>query len=455
MPKQRERYPMSKLSTQQQSNSAEESKQNLGHQVANLFLILAVIVALLGFLIDWKNTMSSGAVDFRNRVVAARLLIRGIDPYYFKWHPGISDLFLDPIVDPSWPVSRATIPPTVVVLHAAMAKLPYLTQKIVWFALQWGLFLSTLTVLTKVDKISPLKSKFILILGLLFFSGSFFWRFHVERGQIYILYVFLLSCAYWLARNSARKDHLLSGFLVGLTASLRPPLFLMSVPMVVYRQWVLLIGTAVGLLSGLLFSFLLADVGTWNSYFSAMKIYQKAHLGLLEVKTIVNADNVNTESPVPIEGLTNLTKALDFPASDTSFPSIFKHYFGLNLSANILMLFLGITLLAICFYLDRNRPGARGSGLVFLSGISIVLLAEHFLPTIRATYNNVQYILPFSIIVVEINLVEFFQNKASLLLLIGLLFNLGFSWIPDSVLIGDLTMLLYALIMSLSIAKNC
>ncbi|MBE9019971.1 hypothetical protein IQ272_28355, partial [Chroococcidiopsidales cyanobacterium LEGE 13417] len=94
-------------------------------------------------------------------------------------------------------------------------------------------------------------------------------------------------------------------------------------------------------------------------------------------------------------------------------------------------------------------------GLVFLSGISIVLLAEHFLPTIRATYNNVQYILPFSIIVVEINLVEFFQNKASLLLLIGLLFNLGFSWIPDSVLIGDLTMLLYALIMSLSIAKNC
>ncbi|OWY63499.1 hypothetical protein B7486_52795, partial [cyanobacterium TDX16] len=150
---------MSKLSTQHQSNSAEESQQNLGNQVANLFLILAVIVAILGFLIDWKNTLDSGAVDLRNRVVAARLLIGGIDPYYFKWHPGIADLFLDPIVDPSWPVSRATIPPTVVVLHAAMAKLPYLTQKIVWFALQWGLFLSSLIILTKRDRTSQLKSK--------------------------------------------------------------------------------------------------------------------------------------------------------------------------------------------------------------------------------------------------------------------------------------------------------
>ncbi|OWY63577.1 hypothetical protein B7486_52290, partial [cyanobacterium TDX16] len=121
----------------------------------------------------------------------------------------------------------------------------------------------------------------------------------------------------------------------------------------------------------------------------------------------------------------------------------------------ILMLCLGITLLAICFYLYRNRSGARRPSLVFLLGLSIVLLAEHFLPSIRATYNNVQYILPFSIIVAEMNLVELFQNKASLLLLIGLLFNLGFRWIPDSVLIGDLTMLLYALVMSLSIAKNC
>ncbi|MEC4881463.1 MAG: hypothetical protein SAL70_08950, partial [Scytonema sp. PMC 1070.18] len=138
--------------------------------------------SLLGFLVDLKNTFEYGGIDLRNRVVGARLLNRGMDPYYFKWSQGQDERLLDPLDKPYIPVSRVTVPPTVLLLHSTFANLPYFIQRVAWFLLQWGAFLTSLFILIANVK-KGIEIKLLLMLGLLFVSSNF-WRIHTDVGQI-------------------------------------------------------------------------------------------------------------------------------------------------------------------------------------------------------------------------------------------------------------------------------
>ena len=430
----------------------EKINQKLGNKILNTLLFLALITAVVGFIIDFENTLIYGGVDLRNRVVAARLLIDGIDPYYFKWHQGMSDLLLDPETHPSWPISRATIPPTVLMLHAIIANLPYIDQRIIWFALQWGLLLLNLAILANLAN-SQVKSKLILILGLFFFSGSYFWRFHVERGQFYIVYVFLLTCAYWLAQKQFKHSYVLSGFLIGITVSLRLPVIVMLIPMLIYKQWKILSGAIVGILSGLLFSFTFAGISTWKSYFSAMKVWEQVHSGLMEFDSSAKWNDSHTGYPKQIEGMSNLSDALHLPVDDTSLQYLFT-LLGIHLYPNMLTLMLCVALLGISFLLYRNRSLKNPTAFLFLAGMLMVLISEHFLPATRNTYNNIQWLLPVSLIIILSNPLSSLLSKSLVILLLSLFLSIGFTWMPYSVLVGDLAIILYTLVMLLVLTRR-
>lgn len=415
----------------------EKLRPELGNNILNIFLIFAVIVGVLGFFVDIENTLNYGGVDLRNRVVAARLLLNGIDPYYFKWHYGMPDLWLDPLVDPNWPVSRVTVPPTVLMLQATIAKLPYFTQRIIWLILQWGLFFCTSSIFARSTN-STTKSKLVWIIGLLFFSGSYFWRLHVERGQIYIVYVCFLSYAYWLA-HKVKHNYVLSGFWIGLTASLRPPVVLMLLPILLYRQWKLLIGSIIGIVSSLILSFAFAGVTIWGKYFSAIKIDGEVHSGLINIK---DSGKYEIYYPREIEGMKTMSKALKLPVPDTSFQNLFQQ-FDINFSSGTLLAALCIILLFTCFFLYKNRTHAKSHEIIFLSGILMVIMSEYFLPASRQTYGDIQWIMALSLIIITYNIYAFLSSKLNIILLISLFSSLGLTWIPWSTLVGDISMLLY------------
>lgn len=432
----------------------KEFNKKTGNEILNTLLLFAVIIALLGFIWDIRNTISFGGVDLRNRVVAARLLIEGIDPYYFKWKQGMSELFLDPGVNPSWPVSRATIPPTVLLLHTSIAKLSYMYQKVIWFFFQWILLLSTLAIFAKAIN-SGFKSKIILFIGLFFFSGSYFWRLHVERGQIYILYVFLISCAYWIMRENLKFNSVLSGLLIGLTASLRLPILLMFIPMLIYKKWNLFFGAVVGLFLAILCSFSLGGLAIWKSYFSAMKLWEKVHSGLIEFKGGGNWVDSDPAYPQTVEGMNNMVKVWGTTGvgSDTSFQYIIKSL-EIVVPPNIFILTLCIILLIMSFWLYKNRKQNNTTDLLFLSGTFMVLVGEHFIPAIRSTYNDIQWLFPVLLIITISDLSKFLLNKISIILLFGLFCSIGFTWLPKTEYISDLMMLLYTGLMILYIDKN-
>ena len=143
--------------------------------IFNLLLLLAVLVTAFGFLVDLQNTIDYIGTDLRNRVVGARLVVEGIDPYFFKWVPGLSDRLYDPLDDPDFLFSKVSVPPTVLTLHSIMARLPYLQQKILWLIVQWAAFAGTVLVFIKGNKSRP-KTNAILVVSFflsIVYSGAF------------------------------------------------------------------------------------------------------------------------------------------------------------------------------------------------------------------------------------------------------------------------------------------
>ncbi|MBE9043779.1 hypothetical protein IQ255_05055 [Pleurocapsales cyanobacterium LEGE 10410] len=134
------------------------------NQVLILVFLSAIAITILAFIFDLRNTLTYPGTDLRNRVVGARLMLEGIDPYFFKWHTGLPETFYDPLDIPSEALSKLSVPPTVLVLHSTIAKLPYLQQKILWLIVQWGAFIGTVSIFIKGSD-SKIKASAVAIVG--------------------------------------------------------------------------------------------------------------------------------------------------------------------------------------------------------------------------------------------------------------------------------------------------
>lgn len=182
--------------------------------VLNIILAISIIVAFLSFIRDINNTIYYGGVDLRSNVVGARLLLEDKDPYYYIWKEGDSDLLLQPTANPNIPVGHVAVSPTVLFIYTSTAKLPYGIQQNIWFILQWIFLIISIYIFARASK-SEIKSKLIWILGLLFISGSFIWRLHIERNKIIIFYGFLVAIAFLIYNMSFKHKDLVSGIFIG------------------------------------------------------------------------------------------------------------------------------------------------------------------------------------------------------------------------------------------------
>ncbi len=133
-------------------------------KIINLVLIAAVVITIIGFLVDLRNTLIYPGTDLRNRIVGARLMLKGIDPYFFKWQPGLSARFYDPLDIHTELLSKVSVPPTVLVLHSVIAGLSYLQQKVIWLIVQWAALLGTVLIFLKTSNSQP-KNNLIFIVS--------------------------------------------------------------------------------------------------------------------------------------------------------------------------------------------------------------------------------------------------------------------------------------------------
>ncbi|MDP3729798.1 MAG: glycosyltransferase family 87 protein [bacterium] len=397
-------------------------------------LIIAIIAASIGFGFDAYHTAHFGGVDLRNRVTAARVADElKQDPYTFKWNESLSDRYLDPADNTAIPVSRVTTPPTVLLFHNIISRLSYHAQRWIWFFFQWGCLLGSIYLLGKIS----LQPRVIWLTGLLF-SLTEFWRLHVERGQIYILYVFLFTLSLYLYNTKkprltggqavsgppvASLAHVsMSGLLFGYLISLRPPFVLGLLPFIFQKQYRFVSYAFIGLMASALITTIF--IPYWGGY-----------IHTTQFQTAMRSDPYTNFKPVGIpsaEGM-DIHDFLGVPGSDASLQYIMRGAFNAWPTTQTLttLLIIGIISLSL-IYIRKEKQGD-----VFYWAILLVIFTDYFIPAPKWAYANVLWLIPFGLM-----LKENIPVIPVIIALLGLSIRAILLTIPPFSLLGDFIILI-------------
>jgi hypothetical protein len=241
--------------------------------------VFAALALLISFAHDFNNTIHGGAIDLRNRITGVRLMEAGIDPYHYKWSYGAPQIYCDVYNNPSLDVSKTTVTPALLLLHAPYAAAPYRLGEFLWLFTQWALLVGTGVIWWRACP--QAWQRWLVIALVIGFSFTGAWRLHAERGQSYVFLAFAFSA--WLAMTASDKwgNTFTAGFLAGFLATLRPPFLLLGLFLGLHRRDQLL-GAAAGLAAGLLIP-TLVHPAIWPDYFTAVR--ENAYLYLHQIDT--------------------------------------------------------------------------------------------------------------------------------------------------------------------------
>lgn len=362
-------------------------------KINKLVFILGVLIAVNLLLISFKYIHERGSGDLRNRVVGGRVFLAGYDPYFFHWQQGMPEQWLDPRVNYSFPASRLTTTPTILLLSLPFAKLPFLNHILLWYAIQWtafiliGVFFYKLTIIKKIKK----RIVFVLIL----FAGSSFWIEHLVVGQMYIVYAFLITVAFFLMNQNSKKWVYLGYFLVGITAALRLP-YLLFVPLFFVlskrREAIIVLG---GFLVVVFITTAFMGTNVWKSYLTSMSYYANNKLLAGERVHFVNDGSFY---PLKIEGLEIFNEFRGYFDDESSIKGVTQRVLKVNTPAYLLYAAFGVFFLWFVKRIYKRRKILKDTHKVFLVGMVLVILAEFFLPSARYGYYDIQLIVPFLIL---------------------------------------------------------
>ena len=426
-------------------------KLNESSKIVNLLFIAALVITIISFLIDLKNTLTYPGTDLRNRVVGARLMLEGIDPYFFKWQPGLSERFYDPLDVPTALLSKLSVPPTVLVIHSLFAGLPYLYQKIIWLLIQWGALIGITFIFIKTSN-SRAETNLILITSFLFVN-SLFWRFHVNSGQIYIVYVFLLSLAWLSLKKLLNYRRLISGVFVGIAISMRPSFILFFIPSIVSGEYLFCLGGILGVITTIALSIPVVGGFIWQKYAITMlgmtgiiNLNTYSPLKPLREKIISNS---NVIYPKTIEGFDpSIRNPLERYLDNTSLYDVLNALSVPN-KRYVLLISFAVTMLLISWYVWKLSRNHKNINLLFLWGTLISLIGDFFIPVGRYSYYDVQMILPLLIIISCANVRDLIYEKSIVILLLGFILGIaGFIIVPRALFFSVFLIILYIVLVS-------
>jgi len=401
-------------------------------------------MAAMGITLDTVNTLKYGAIDLRNRVVGTRVLLSGEDPYFFKWNNNTPEEMVDARdLYSDLPVSRLTVPPSVLLLHTPFREIPYKTQQIIWAIMQWLLLLISIILLSSLTE-STVKKKIIWIIGLFLIASNYYWRTHIDKGQIYILFVALIIVAYWVLEK--KKDDILSGFILGITASFRPTVILFGIPFLIKKRWKFIVSGITGILLSLSLSLIITPLSVWKSYFRSVEFHEKFHLLIIQPIYQLYKSQI-------VDGVKNPVFSANLPIEDSSIQDIIRIFLDVKVTASVLEFSLIVVLIILSLTLWKKIKKSRNDLQLFFIGTVFVIISSFFLPAARLSYMNVYWLIPLSFYVIQIEDLKQLLKPELVLLVIGIILNTSFNIFPKGIILSDYLFLFYYIIIMLRITK--
>lgn len=355
------------------------------------WVIVLAITALNG-LASFYDYWRFDGYDLRIRVVGARLLVQGIDPYTYSSSPDLPPELQDP-GQQFRGLSRCTYPPPLLLVYAPLSPLPYTLQRPIWMVLEW---VALLAVIALASRLSPsARIRFLTTAcGLGLVAASYVWRFHVERGQYYVFIALLLVLAVGLLVR-CRRDHLVAGILLGLAIAMRPPVAIILLPLWLggLRRTALTGGLTAAVCVAATLP--LSGMTAYANYTRVATAWEKVMLDWEQAKKEYGVQPREKQrvdgfriGELELRGASwTVARALNQP----QLPALFHTPSGQKaVYAVVLALWLGLFYLA-----NRVRPFSVRE--TVQAGVWLVVLTDYFLP-LRVEYADVLYLLPMAMV---------------------------------------------------------
>ncbi|MBI3831314.1 MAG: DUF2029 domain-containing protein [Planctomycetes bacterium] len=357
-----------------------------------LAVAAAVVVLVHALGVSWNDVNQDGGLDLRAKVVAARQVMAGYDPYFYRTGPTTPELWLDPMATSGH--ARVTMTPAGIALYMPFAGLPYRTQRQIWFALEWAALLGAIALLAFTMRSARGRAIFLAV-ALLLFAGGYFWRVHVERGQYYSFVLLLLAAGAWLAtRRPAWRWT--AGLLWGSAIALRPTFLVLPALLFVMHRRKEAVAAGIGLVLAIVVTLPATGTTIWEDYFLAMRVHERGHThpywpgDSYELKTVVEGMDMRQL----IEDRSKDVALLNILSWDTDLAFITDRRESLGLFCRGLALAWSLTFLAYLQF--RARPLQRMQ--YALAAGSILVLGIDYLVPSRWGYTDVLFLLPMALL---------------------------------------------------------
>jgi len=360
------------------------------------YWILAALACGLCLVNLWHSchdVQNYGGTDLRVRVVGARALVRGINPYTIKDTADLNPTLRDP--DQSG-LSRCTYPPTLLFFYAPLSSLRYPSQRVIWGVLEWCAFFASVLVLSACIKSRDARYWFfVAAIGL--FGSSFFWRLHVERGQYYIFVVLLISIGILLLLKT--QNAVAVGIFWGFAICLRPTVGLLVLPWLISSQRRIAM-TAIA--TATVFVAAATSAGQpeyWLDFLKLSRAWEQSVLGV---------ELPGTTSEAAISGPTDgyNTAMLESYAANLTFDSLalsVQTMLNVRIDPTIVaragkVLWLVVITTIWILQWKRKRGQMVEVNDQLLVGSCMMLLTDYFLP-IRIEYADVLFLIPMALLI--------------------------------------------------------
>jgi hypothetical protein len=392
----------------------------------NLIILITGILLFLTIAKGFNYTNKFGGTDLRCRTVGSRLLGTDKSPYFYKWDSSGGEFYLDPNDTPTRPVNGNVSTPAMLYMVYPVSILPYTLVRWTWMVLQFFIaFFALFLILKGSPNQAKLKAAIIVTVGLV---CTDIWLLHIERGQVYIIYVLFFAMMYWLFNSTWKHGEFFSGLTGGLFFFFRPLSVVVSLGFLLQRRIKWILGYGIGLIFGGLV-FVLPSSSLWREYFKAMNEYTNITMGKGQ-KIDPPRELIK---PVIIEGQQNLGEYIS--PNIQHLKPIYEGLknLGIIISKKQSILLYSAVLVILCFPLLRRKKALPPYKL-FLLGFISYFAAELFLVAPRSGYSVIEWIFPVTLICLQPRL----NKKILILLITGLLLIHNFPFIfPDQTAIAE------------------
>ncbi|HZZ79598.1 MAG TPA: glycosyltransferase family 87 protein [Gemmataceae bacterium] len=357
-------------------------------------LRLALVVTV--FVLYWTirdNRVHPGD-DLRNRVVGARVMLTGEDPYTFIWQPGMPETLLDPVYDKD--AHRLTVSPPTLLLYAPLGPLPWRVIRLVSFVAEWLAMLGSLMLLVR--SLPEQRQRVLLLLAaVLFIIATDVWRLHLERGQVYVFQLLALSAAiYWSRRGDV--DLLIAGVALGVLGLMRPNLLVIAPALLLTRRWRMSVAMLATVAVGVLATLPALPASSWQAYLAVGDQYYRSIQG----SPIVEMQRPQHEGPVEGVEFAGPHSLRNIESSSFAVLWASQHDLGLVRMLNLalvskaILAILASALLALA-WLRRNDSLVASFALI----VVLALDTEFFLPH-RWGYADVMLLAPLALVLPDL-----------------------------------------------------